>query len=189
MKIPRFDPSVLGEKLRREIAEYEARRIEFRALLKRRQPSRGAKLDDPVLGALKWDGSEWLGRATVPSFGNIPLTLEGGKTVSDKQRHAFERFRKSAEKLHGAVERANFKYYRRVFPEYVQAFGAKWVPDVKTPVALWKELGQPSLHIPRQSGKAWRVEINWPCTWDEEHGHAAYISDGKVARIGLQGEG
>ena len=189
MKILKLDPSVLSVEMRREIAEMEARRREYRALLKRRQPSRGATLNDPVLGALKWDGDMWKGSAAVPPFGKMPLTLESGKAVSEKQRHAFERFRKSAPKLRAAVEQANFRYYRRMRPEFVEDFGAENVPDVKSPAALWKELGKLSLHIPRQSSKSWRVEINWACTWDEEHGHAAYIRDGKVARVGLQGEG
>ena len=189
MNILKLDPSVLSDELRREIAEMEARRREYRAQLKRRRPSRGATLKDPVLGALKWDGDMWEGSVTVPPFGKMPLTLEGGKTVSEKQRHALECFRKSAGKLHAALEQANFKYYGRVRPEYVESFGAQFIADVTSPAALWKELGKPALHIPRQTGKSWRVEINWPCTWDEEHGHAAYISNGKVARIGLQGEG
>src|SRR5687768_6614379 len=108
MKIPRkLDPSILSDEMRRELAEMEARRIEYRALLKRRQPSRGATLDDPVLGPLKWDGDEWEGSVTVPPFGKMALTIAAvGKTVSDTQRAAFERFRKDAKKLHAAAGQA-----------------------------------------------------------------------------------
>src|SRR5687767_10242071 len=160
MKFPRLDPSILSDQQRREIAEMEARVREYRSRLKRRQPSRNATLDDPILGPLKWDGDVWEGVVTVPPFGKMPLTLDGGKTVGDMQRHALERFRKAADKLYAAVEQANFKYYRRVRPEYVESLGARYVPDVTTPAALWKQLGAPALHIPRQTGKSWRVEIN-----------------------------
>ena len=187
MKFPKLDPSILSDEMRRELAELEARKQAYRAKMRGRR-SRGTTLDDAVLGPLKWDGDEWEGRAVVPPFGRMSLTVAGGTTVSDLQRAAFRRFVTGAARIHAAVEQANFKYFRRMRTDLVEDFGAEFVPDVKTAAALWEELGDATLHVPRQGGESWRVVINWPCTWDEEHGHAAYVRDGKVTRVGLQGE-
>jgi hypothetical protein len=114
MKILKLDASILSDEMRREIAEMEAARAKYRAMLKRREPSRGARLDDPVLGSLKWDGDAWEGGVTVAPFGRMHLTVAaGGKAVSDAQCAAFARFRGNAKRLRAAVERANFDYYRR----------------------------------------------------------------------------
>jgi hypothetical protein len=190
MKFPKLDPSILSDEERRQIAESEGARAKYRAMMRSREPARGVKLDDPVLGPLKWDGAEWEGGdVAVPPFGKMRLTLANTrKTVGDAQRAAFACFRGNAKRLRAAIEAANFRYFRRALPDLVEDFGAEFVPDVKTATALWKELGPPTLHVPRQSAKSWRVVINWPCTWDEEHGHAAYIRDGRVVKVGMQGE-
>jgi hypothetical protein len=107
---------------------------------------------------------------------------------SDAHRAAFEAFRDSAQRLYAAVEQANFKYFRRMRPDLIEDFGPEFVPDVKDAAALWKELGNPTLHLPMQRGTSWHVEITWACSWDSEHGHAAYIASGNVRRVGLQGE-
>ncbi|MEO6436603.1 MAG: hypothetical protein ABIP55_12705 [Tepidisphaeraceae bacterium] len=182
------------EEQRREAVQFEAGQARLREYNKRAAKARGTMLNDPVFGTIKWD-EFWEGCATFPAFGKMDFTIETGAAPgdvavppTDGYRVAFEGFRASAERLYAAVQQANFKYFRRVRPEYVRSFGAEYVPNVKSATDLWKELGRPTLHLPPQRGKSWRVEINWSCSWDEEHGHAAYIRDGKVARLGLQGE-
>ena len=178
----------------RQFAEFEAGQARLREYDKRAAKARGTTLNDPVFGTIKWD-EFWEGSATFRAFGKMDLTIEAvewpddvATPPTDGHRAAFNGFRDSAERLHAAVEQANFKYFRRVRSNLVEDFGPEFVPDVKSAAALWKELGEPTLHLPPPRGKSWRVVINWPCTWDEEHGHAAYIRDGKVARVGLQGE-
>ena len=178
----------------REAAEFEARQARLREYDQRAAKARSTTLKHPIFGTIKWD-EFWEGRATLPGFGKMDLTIETSESAdnvatppTDRHRAAFEAFRKSAERLYAAVEQANFKYFRRARPDLVEDFGAEFVPDVKSAAALWKELGKPTLHIPMPRGKSWRVEINWNCSWDPEHGHAAYITGGKVRRVGLQGE-
>ena len=178
----------------RQFADFEAGQARLREYDQRAAKARGATLNDPVFGTIKWD-EFWEGHATFPAFGKMDFMIETDESPenvatppTDGHRAAFEAFRDSAERLYAAAEQANFKYFRRVRADLVEDFGAEFVPDVKTAVALWNELGEPTLLIPPQSAKSWRVVINWSCTWDEEHGHAAYIRAGKIARVGLQGE-
>ena len=162
---------------------------------KRAEKAKGTKLKDPVFGALKWD-LMWEGKAMVPPFGKVDLTILTDDMVEtiatppdEAQREAFKAFVAAADKLYPAIEKANFRYFRRMQPTYDEAFGPERVPDVKNAADLWKELGRPTLHIPLQEGKAWRVELNWGCSWDEEHGHAVFIEGGKIVRVGQQGDG
>ena len=150
----------------------------------------GTKLKDPVLGPLKWD-TFWEGRVNAPAFGKMSLSVETDRELhdvatppGDEHRAAFQHFLAAASEIYAKVERANFEYLDRVRDVYEDD-----LPKVTEPADLWKELSSPTLHIPHQDGKAWRVELLWNCSWDEEHGHAVHIEGGKVVNVGIQGEG
>ena len=176
-----------------DAAILEAERPKREAHERRVREAKGRKLDDPVFGPLAWD-SVWEGRADVPGFGEIPVLIDTDREMDDvatppgdEHRKAFTAFLGAAGQLHAEVERANFEYFQRVRPNY-DAPGW-YVPDVKDAAALWDELSDPSVYVPMQDGKSWRVELTWGCTWDEEHGHAVYVEGGRVVNVGIQGEG
>jgi hypothetical protein len=162
----------------------------------RAEQAKGTKLEDPVFGALKWDDM-WEGKGTVPPFGEVDVTVETDDTVDaiatpppdDQQRAALKAFVAAADTLYPAVEQANFRYFRDMSSTYAEPMEAAHVPDVRSAADLWKELGRTTIHVPPQAGGAWRVQLNWGCTWDPEHGHAVFIEGGKIVHVGQQGDG
>jgi hypothetical protein len=174
-------------KLQRQAEQYNKQRQKAK-----KEGARPSTLKDPVLGNLKWKDLAWEGRVVVPGFGKLPLTVETDhfdprQPPSDKHRIALKSLLASARKLRKAVEQANFNYLQRVRENYEDSDMP--VPKVSSPEKLWRYLSSPGLIIPLQRGKSWRIELVWNCTWDEEHGHLVGIRDGKVAHVGLQGEG
>lgn len=175
-------------KLQQQAQRYEQKKQKLKA-----QGGPKNTLTDPVLGNLKWREFTWEGAIDVPAFGGMSLTVETDtdnnfrKLPDDKQRNALKKFLAGASKIHDAVEQANFKYLQRVRKNYEES-GIP-VPKVSSADKLWKQLSDPAMTIPPQRGRSWKIELTWNCSWDEEHGHAVYIRDGKVVKVGIQGEG
>jgi hypothetical protein len=186
----------LGEDLQqvqKAAADYEAERPNREAYERREREARGRKLRDPVFGELTWD-TLWEGEVEVPGFGRLPITVDAdtepyavATPPGDEHREALTKFLAAAAKLRAKIEKANFQYFKRVRDNYADGHGD--VPDVRTAADLWDELSSPALHVPVQDGAAWRVEMTWNCSWDEEHGHAVYIEGGKVVNVSIQGDG
>ena len=163
----------------------------------RTEEAKGTKLEDAVFGVLTWNDL-WEGQATVPPFGRVEVTVETDDATDatdatatppdDGHRSAFTAFLAAAETLYPAIENANFRYFRDMWSTYTEAMEAAHLPDVGRAADLWKELGRTRVHVPPQHGRAWRVELDWGCTWDPEHGHAAFIEGGTIVHVGQQGE-
>jgi hypothetical protein len=175
-------------------ARYERERPKREAHEKRVREATGKKLKDPVLGTLTWD-TFWQGKLDVPGFGKLPMTIETDRDDDDvatpprdEHYNAVHRFTAESEKLRAKIEKANFAYYRRVRPNYDDGVG-KPPPVVKSAAAVWNELSKPEVHVPLQDGESWRIEINWGCSWDPEHGHAVYIEGGQVVHVSIHGDG
>ena len=172
---------------------YEKERPKRETYEKEVKKATGRKLDDPVFGSLTWD-TFWEGTVDVPGFGKLPVTVETDVETyavatppAAEHRRAMTNFLAAAATLRPKIEKANFEYFQRVRDNYAEGHGK--VPDVRKPADLWKELSSPALHVPAQDGKAWRVEMTWECSWDDEHGRAVYIEGGKVVNVSIQGDG
>lgn len=175
-------------KLQKQADRYEKKRQAVK-----QQGGPPNRLNDPVLGDLKWDEFYWEGQVDIPEFGKMSLTVDTDsdsnlrKLPDDKQRAALKAFVAGAARLHAAIEEANFKYFQGARQSYEQS--GMPVPKVQSAQKLWKHLSSPGLAIPPQRGKSWKIELTFACTWEEEHGHLVGIRDGKVAYVGLQGDG
>jgi hypothetical protein len=172
---------------------YERQKPKLEAYEKQVEEAKGRKVNDPVFGELTWD-TFWEGEVDVPGFGKLRLSIDADAEAhavatppGDAHRQAMTRFLAAAQRLRPRIEKANFEYFQRVRENYAEGGGD--VPDVREPADIWKEHFSPALHIPVQDGEAWRVELNWECSWDEEHGHAVYIEGGKVVNVSIQGDG
>ena len=147
------------------------------------------RIDDPVFGALKWDGLWWEGRASaegVPKAVELRIRSDDGhQPPSAAQRAAYRALCKGRGGLRGALEAALLEYYRQVVvPNYRRQLDPKGAalltPELREPREVWALVSSLALDIPSRQDRP-TAELAGNCTWDEEHGFELTLRDGRLA--------
>src|SRR5258706_5507021 len=149
------------------------------------------KMDDPVFGKLKWD-SLWEGKVNVKALGgNVVLHIYSDR-ITDAERTVFQNFLRDQDLIRQMLEEAVFDYYNKV--KYVYRDGlspsraARDVPEIEDPGSIWRLLETATVIILETPKETPRIAVAWNCTWDDEHGVQAVLSEGRVVHVSVIGD-
>jgi len=148
-------------------------------------------IDDPVFGKLKWSFL-WVGNVNIKALGGNVVLHVASDDVSDAQRVAFKNLLSDQGRLRQLLERAIFDYYTEVKDVYREGLSpsraARDVPEIADAGSIWRLLETPTVIVLETPIDKPHIAIAWNCTWDDEHGVQAVLSEGRVLHVSVIGD-
>lgn len=146
------------------------------------------------------EGYAWRGEAYVPCWDdtltiNIIVDEDEDEVATVAQLAMLQFLLAHREDMRPAFLQKALRYYRaQVYRQFV-AYGEdeddiseQLAPRVTAAEQMWPLLEKPTLKLPAQARRKKPLfALLFECRWDREHGFAARVENGKIARVGQQG--